>query len=174
MAKGLATTNRFFASSKTASRCAMISSSLAQADPHIYLIENGNLSMRENLVMTSPSVRPSVHTFFPLPPRGFCPLLFQTEQVLFTRSRDIMALDHSRLDLENKFLGNQPGRIFLRSTGLLYKILPFRNQPFILFIHHIWGETVLFIVQTSDRMLYFTTFQDKLRSVNIQDDQKPW
>ena len=43
---------------------------------------------------------------------------------------------------------------------------------FILFIHHIWGETwLLFIIQTSDRMQYFIIFQDKLHSVNIQDDQ---
>ena len=35
-----------------------------------------------------------------------------------------MALDHSRLGLENKFLENKSGRIFLRSTGLLYKFLP--------------------------------------------------
>ena len=45
------------------------------------------------------------------------------------------------------------------------------NQPFISFIHHIWGETVLFIIETSDRMRYFTIFQGKLHSVNIQDDQ---
>jgi len=32
--------------------------------------------------------------------------------------------DHSRLDLENKFLKNKSGRTFLRSTGLLYKFLP--------------------------------------------------
>ena len=32
--------------------------------------------------------------------------------------------DHSRLGLENKFLENKSGRIFLRSTSLLYKILP--------------------------------------------------
>ena len=32
--------------------------------------------------------------------------------------------DHSRLDLENKFLENKSRRIFLRSTGLLYKFLP--------------------------------------------------
>ena len=38
--------------------------------------------------------------------------------------RAIMALDHSRLGLENKFLENKSGRIFLRSTGLLYKFLP--------------------------------------------------
>ena len=41
-------------------------------------------------------------------------------------------------------------------------------EPFIL---HILGETVLFIRQTSDRMRYFTIFQEKLHSVNIQDDQ---
>ena len=35
-----------------------------------------------------------------------------------------MALDHSRLGFENKFLENKSGRIFLRSTGLLYKFLP--------------------------------------------------
>ena len=49
------------------------------------------------------------------------------------------------------------------------------NQPFIPFIHHIWGETVLwgtvFIIQTSDRMQYFTILQQKLHSFNIQDDQ---
>ena len=49
------------------------------------------------------------------------------------------------------------------------------NQPFILFIHHIWGETVprgaVFIIQTSDRMQYFTILQYKLHSLNIQDDQ---
>ena len=81
--------------------------------------------------------------------------------------------DHSRLGLENKFLENKSRRIFLRSTGLLYKFLPTNlgvfKPAFIIFIHHIWGETVLFIIQTSDRMQYFTIFQDKLPSVNIQD-----
>ena len=86
-----------------------------------------------------------------------------------------MALDHSRLGLENKFLENKSGRIFLLSTSLLYKILSTNpgciNQPFILFIHHIWCETVLFIIQTSHRMQYFISLHDKLHSVNIQDDQ---
>ena len=36
-----------------------------------------------------------------------------------SHSRAIMAHDHSRLDLENKFSENKSGRIFLRSTGLL-------------------------------------------------------
>ena len=73
--------------------------------------------------------------------------------------RAIMALDlltlvpdHSRLGLENKFLGN-------KSTSLLCKICWGEggervNRPIILFIRHIWGETVLwgavFIIQTSD------------------------
>ena len=41
--------------------------------------------------------------------------------------RAIMALDHSRLGLENKFLENKSGRIFLRSTSLLYKICGLTN-----------------------------------------------
>ena len=49
------------------------------------------------------------------------------------------------------------------------------NQPLIPFMHHIWGETVLwgpvFIIQTSDRMQYFTILQYKLHSFNIQDDR---
>ena len=49
------------------------------------------------------------------------------------------------------------------STSILYKILPTNlgcaNQPFILFMHHSWGETVLFIIQTSDRMQYSQFFK---------------
>ena len=43
---------------------------------------------------------------------------------LTSHSRAIMALDHRRLGLENKLLENKSGRIFLLSTGLLYKFLP--------------------------------------------------
>ena len=68
---------------------------------------------------------------------------------------------------------------FLRSTSLLYKILPTNlgewNPTFLPFVHHIWGETVLwgtvFIIQTCDRMQYFTILQYKLHSFNIQDDR---
>ena len=94
---------------------------------------------------------------------------------LRSHSRSIMALDHSRLGLENKFFGNKSGRIFCVRRVYLTKscqqIWECVNQPFTLFIHDIWGETVLFIIQTSDRMPYFTIFQDKLHSVNIQNDQ---
>ena len=89
--------------------------------------------------------------------------------------RAIMALDHSRLGLENKFLENKSSRMFcFRQVYFRKSFQQIRgcvNQPFILLIHHIWCETVLFIIQTSNRMQYFTIFQDKLDSVNIQDDQ---
>ena len=91
--------------------------------------------------------------------------------------RAIMALDCRRLIRPGKKIPAE----FLRSTSLLYKILPTNlgatvNQPFISFIHHIWGETVLwgtvFIIQTSDnRMQYFTILRYKLLSFNIQDDR---
>ena len=89
-----------------------------------------------------------------------------------------MALDHSRLGLENKFLENKSGRIFcvrqVYFTKSCQQVWGRVNQPFILFIHHIWDETVpwgaVFIIQTSDRMQYFTILKYKLHSFNIQDD----
>ena len=83
--------------------------------------------------------------------------------------RAMMALDHSRLGLENEFLENKSGRIFdvrqVYLTKSCQQIWVRVNQHFILFIHHIWGETVIwgavFIIQTSDKMQYFTIFQDK-------------
>ena len=91
----------------------------------------------------------------------------------------IMALDHSRLGLENEFLENKSGRIFcarqVYSTKSCQQVWERVNQPFILFIHHIWGEIVpwgaVFIIQTSDRMQYFTILQYKLHSFNIQNDR---
>ena len=85
-----------------------------------------------------------------------------------------MALDHSRLDLENKLLENKSGQSFAFDKFTLQNLANKSeavNQPFILFIHHIWGETVLFITQTSHRMQYFTIFWEKLHLVNIQEDQ---
>ena len=94
---------------------------------------------------------------------------------LRSHSGAIMALDHSRLGLENKFLENKSGRFFcfrqVYFTKSCQQIWGCVNQPFILFIRHIWGKTVLFSILTTDRMQYFTIFQDKLHSVNIQDDQ---
>ena len=84
-----------------------------------------------------------------------------------------MALYHSRLGLENK-----SGRIFCVWQVYFTKHcqhLGTCNPTFYTFIHHIWGETVpwgaVFIIQTSDRMQYFTILQYKLHSFNIQDDR---
>ena len=90
--------------------------------------------------------------------------------------RAIVALDHSRLGLENKFLENKSGRIFcvrqVYFTKSCQQVWGRVNQPFTLFIHHIWGETVLwgavFIMQTSHRTQYFTILKYKLHSFNIK------
>ena len=94
--------------------------------------------------------------------------------------RAIMSLDHSWLGLENEFLENKSGRIFCVRQVYLTKscqqLWVRVNQHCILFIHHIWGETVIwgtvFIIQTSDKMQYFTIFQAKLHLFNIQNRMK--
>ena len=76
------------------------------------------------------------------------------------KSHNGQALDHRRLIRPGKKI--RPNS--LRSTSLLYKILPTNlgewKPTFLPFIHHIWGETVLwgtlFIRQTSDRTQHFT------------------
>ena len=91
--------------------------------------------------------------------------------------RAIMALDHRRLIKPEK---KKSGQIFCVRQVYFAKscqqIWVRVNQPFIPFIHRIWGETVLwgtvFIIQTSDnRMQYLTIFQHKLHSFDIQDDR---
>ena len=87
-----------------------------------------------------------------------------------------MALDHSRLGLENKFLENKSGRIFcfrqVYFTKSWQQIWGCVNQPTDTFYtsHLRWNSTIY--QQTSD-LQYCTIFQDKLHSVNIQEDQ-PW
>ena len=97
---------------------------------------------------------------------------------LLSHSRAIMALDHSRLGLENKFLENKSGRIFLRSTGLLCKSLPTNLRVckptfYTFYTSHLKWNSILwgavFIIQTSHRIQYFTFFQDKLHSFNVLD-----
>ena len=66
------------------------------------------------------------------------------------------------------------GWIFLRSTSLLYKILPTnlvacKPTFYTIYTSVLWGT--VFIIQTSGRMQYFTILQNKLHSFNIQDDQ---
>ena len=95
--------------------------------------------------------------------------------IIFDHIRAIMALDHCRLDLENKFLENKWGQIFCFRQVYFTKSCQQNwgcvNQPFIPWRGEkvLWGA--VFIKQTSGRMHYFTIFQDRLHSVNIQDDQ---
>ena len=80
--------------------------------------------------------------------------------------------DHSRLGLENKFLENKSRRIFLRSTSLLYKFLPTNLGVFKPTFYNFytsplrWNYTIYHIDLGQNAV-----FQDKLHSVNIQDDQ---
>ena len=97
--------------------------------------------------------------------------------------RAIMALDQSRLGLENNFLENKSGRFFCVRQVYVIKSCQTNliawNYPFIFFIHHIWAETVyyeaLFLPYRPQtecaQLLYFTILQDKLHSFNIQDDR---
>ena len=82
--------------------------------------------------------------------------------------RAIMDLAHRRLIRPGK---KNSGRIFcirqVYFTKSCQQIWVRVNQPFISFIHHLWGETVLwgtvFILQTSDnRMQYFAKWRYKL------------
>ena len=79
-------------------------------------------------------------------------------------------------------LGKQIRQNFFRLTSLLYKILlanlgACKPTFYTYYTSHltVWGETVLwgavFIIQTSDRMQYFTVLKYKLHSFNIQDDR---
>ena len=84
--------------------------------------------------------------------------------------------DHSRLGFKNKFLENKSGQIFLRSSGLLCKFLPKKLGVFkptfynILYITSEMKQYYLsYIPQTECGVSQI--FQDKLHSVNIQDDQ---
>ena len=89
----------------------------------------------------------------------------------------IMALDHSRLGLENKFLENKSGRIFLLSTSLLYKISPTnpgvcKPTCYTYYTSHLrWNSTSTIYHTDLGQNAVFHNFQDKLHSVNIQEDQ---
>ena len=85
--------------------------------------------------------------------------------------RAIVALDHRRLIRPGK--QNQAEFFCVREvyfTKSCQQIWVRVNQPFIPFVHHSWGETVLwgtvFIIQTTNR--YFTILQYKIQFALIQ------
>ena len=86
-------------------------------------IPYGSLSMRENLVMTSPYVRSYVHTFFPLSPREFCPQLCQTEQVV---GRFYIGTDHLTFERVMGDLGKISCRLIWRRKAC--KEIPGKNN----------------------------------------------
>ena len=80
--------------------------------------------------------------------------------------------------MENKFLENKSGRIFC--VRQVYKFLPINLyvcvQTNLFFFIYTKSEEkeyydggAVFIIQTSYKMQYFTIFQGKLHSFNIQD-----
>ena len=102
----------------------------------------------------------------------------KTGNHLRSHLRAIMALDHSRLGLENKFLENKSGRIFLRSTGLLYKFLPTNLRVckptfYTFYTSHLrWNSTMRRCFYHTDLgQHYFTILKYKLHSFNIQEDR---
>ena len=86
-----------------------------------------------------------------------------------------MALDHRKLIRPGEKIRPNFWVRQVYFTKSCQQIWVHVNQPFILFIHHICGETVLwgivFIIQTSYIMQYFTILQYKWHSFNIQDDR---
>ena len=99
----------------------------------------------------------------------------KTGNHLRSHLRAIMALDPRRLIRPGK--KNQAEFFCVRQVYFAkscQEIWVRVNQLFMPFIHHIWGETVLwgtiFIIQTLDRKRYFTILRYKLYSFNIKDD----
>ena len=86
-----------------------------------------------------------------------------------------MALDHSRLGLENKFLENKSGRIFLRSTRFTLQNLANKSgvcKPtfYTFYTSHLRWNSDCFYHTDLGQNAYFTIFQDKLHSFNIRSN----
>ena len=96
---------------------------------------------------------------------------------LRSRLRAILALDHSRLGVENKFLENKSGRIFAFDKFTLQNLAnkSGRVQTNLLYFLCITSEVkeyyeALFLSYRPQTMaVSFTIFQSKLHSLNIQD-----
>ena len=87
-----------------------------------------------------------------------------------------MALDHSRLGLENKFLEKKSGRMFcfrqVYFTTSWQQIWVCKPAFYTFCTSHLRYVKQYYLSCTDlGKMQYFTIFQDKLYSVNIEDDQ---
>ena len=89
--------------------------------------------------------------------------------------RATMALDHSRLALENKsgLIFCVPQVYFTKSCQQVWGRV---NQPFKLFIRHIWGEPVpwgaVFIIQTSVQYAVFHNFAIQIAFIHYSGRSK--
>ena len=93
----------------------------------------------------------------------------------------IMALDQSRLGLENKLLENKSGRFFcVRQVYVIKSCQPIRwRGTSLLYFLYIASELKQYTMRRcfyhtglrQNAILYFTILQDKLHSFNIQDDR---
>ena len=100
---------------------------------------------------------------------------------LRSHSRAVMALDQSRLGLENKFLENKLGRFFcVRQVYVIKSCQPIRwRGTSLLYFLYIASELKQYTMRRcfyhtglrQNAILYFTILQDKLHSFNIQDDR---
>ena len=89
----------------------------------MWLLRERLSDFRERQFAKSPSVNQILHRVDSLVhPKNSKHLRSHWSNLLWSRA--ILALDHRRLGLENKFLENNQAAFFLRSTGLLYKFLP--------------------------------------------------
>ena len=98
----------------------------------------------------------------------------QNSNHLRPHSRTITTLDHSRFGLGNKFSGKQIRPNLLRSTSLLYKILPTnlgvcKSNFYTFYTSHLSWNSAILIIQTPDRMQYFTIFSRLIYTKKLLD-----
>ena len=90
--------------------------------------------------------------------------------------RAIVALDHSRLGQAGKRIGPIFCLWQVYLTKSCQQIWWHANQPFILFIHHIWGETVLwgavFIIQYLGQNAVFYNFARQIALIQYSGRSK--
>ena len=91
---------------------------------------------------------------------------------LWSHLRAIMALDHSRLGLENKFLETNQAEFFAFDKFALQNLGACKPTYYTFHKSHLWWNSTMrrCFYHTDLRQQYFTILKYKLHSFNIQDD----